>query len=99
MLKMIIYYLFYNLRLTETFCTNSGIREFPAIHKYGNVGIFVFIKFENMLDREINPLNFNSKHYDKCKFSLKHIGFLTVSNLFLLEVVQKMSKVPALCIT
>ena len=45
-----------------------------------------------MLDRENNPLKFNSKHYDKCNFSLKHIGFLTVSNLFPLEVVQKCRK-------
>ena len=64
---MIIYYLFYNFRLTETFCAHSGIRDFPQYTKIGNVDIFVLLKFENILDREINPLNFNSKHYDKCK--------------------------------
>ena len=50
---------------------------------------FVSLKFENKLDREINHFNFNSKHYEKCKFALKLIEFLTVSNLFKLEVVQK----------
>ena len=69
-----------------------GCSRCNLIHKFGNVGIFVLLKFENMLDREINPLNFNSKHYDKCKYSLKHTGFLTVSNLFSLEFVQKCLK-------
>ena len=63
--------------------------SFPVIHKVGNFDIFVLFKFENKLDREINPFNFNSKHYDKCKFSLKLIRLLTVSNLFPLLVVQK----------
>ena len=31
------------------------------MHKVGNVGIFVLLKFENKLDREINHFNFNSK--------------------------------------
>ena len=53
------------------------------------LAFFVSLKFENKLDREINHFNFNSKHYEKCKFALKLIEFLTVSNLFKLEVVQK----------
>ena len=63
--------------------------SFPVTNKVGNIGIFVLLKFENKLDIEINPFNFNSKHYDKCQFSLKLIGLLTASNLFPLEVVQK----------
>ena len=42
-----------------------------------------------MTDREIHHINKNSKHHDKCKFPLKLIRFLTVSNLFTFEVVQK----------
>ena len=63
--------------------------SFPVIHKVGNVGIFVLVKCETKLDKEINHFSFNSKHYKKCKFTLKLIGLLTVSNLFPLEVVQK----------
>ena len=49
--------------------------SFPVIHKVGNVGIFVFLKFENKLDREINSLNFNTKHKHQCKIVLKLIRF------------------------
>ena len=42
-----------------------------------------------MPDREISPHNFNSKHYDRYKFSLKRIELISFSNLFVLEVVQK----------
>ena len=38
---------------------------------------------------DISHLNFNSKHYDKCKFALKVIPLVTTSNLLSLEVVQK----------
>ena len=51
--------------------------------------IFALLKFENKLDREINHFNFNSKYYEKCKFALKLIGLLSVSNFFPLEVVQQ----------
>ena len=50
-------------------------------HKVGNVDIFVLLKFENKIAREICHSDYNSKHYDKCKFDLKLIKFLTVSNL------------------
>ena len=73
----------------EKYTVLKSHSSLPVIHKVGNFGIFVLFKFENKLDIEINPFNFNSKHYDKCKFSLKLIGLLTVSNLFPLEVVQK----------
>ena len=63
--------------------------SFPVIHEIWNVGIFVLLKFENMLNGQINYFNFNSEHHDKCKFSLKLFGLLTVSNLFSLKVVQK----------
>ena len=42
-----------------------------------------------MLDREISHFNYKSNHYDKCKFALKLIRLLTISNLFSLEPVQK----------
>ena len=38
---------------------------------------------------EIYHINSNSKHHGKCKFAFKLIRFLTVLNLFTLEVVQK----------
>ena len=44
---------------------------------------------KNMTDRQIHHINYNSKHHGKCKFHFKCIRFLTVSNLFTLEVVQK----------
>ena len=65
--------------------------SFQVIHKVGNVGIFVLFKFENTLIREIKYFNFNSKHHDKCEFSLKFIWVSTVSNLFPLEVIQKVN--------
>ena len=67
----------------------NSFSSFPVIHKVGNIRIFLLLKFGKKLDREINHFNFNSKHYDKSKFTLKLIGLLTVFNLFPLEVVQK----------
>ena len=65
---------------------NVTTYEFSVIHKVGNVEIFVLLKFEN---RELSHFNLNSKHYGKCKFTLKLIWLLTFSNLFILEIVQK----------
>ena len=58
------------------------------MHRVNNVGVFVLLKFQNKMDREISDLNYISKNYDKCKSALKLIRFLTVYNLFPLEVVQ-----------
>ena len=41
------------------------------------------------MDSGIDHFNYDSKHYDKYKFTLKLIIILTVSNLFPLEDVQK----------
>ena len=41
------------------------------------------------MDIIISHLNFNSKHYGVCKFTLKLIPLVTISNLFSLEVVPK----------
>ena len=43
----------------------------PVIHKVGNVGIFVLLKFGNKIDTMINHFNFNSKHHDTYNFSLE----------------------------
>ena len=43
----------------------------PVIHKVDDVGIFVLLKFENKMDREITQFNYKSKHHYKCKFVLK----------------------------
>ena len=59
------------------------------MHTAGNVSIFVLLKFEKTLDREIIHFIYNSNHHDKCKFALKLTKLLTVSNLFPLEVVRK----------
>ena len=48
---------------------------------------FLYFKFKNKWDRESSHFNYNLKHYDKCKFTLKLIWLLTVSNLFLMKVV------------
>ena len=34
------------------------------------------------MDSEISHFKYNSKHYDKCKFTLKMFSLLSVSNLF-----------------
>ena len=47
--------------------------SFPMIHKVGNADIFVLLKFENKMDREINHFNYHSKHYDKYRSALKLI--------------------------
>ena len=36
----------------------------------------------------INPITFNLKYHDKCKFALTFISLATTFNLFSLEVVQ-----------
>ena len=46
------------------------------------------LTFENQLDREINRFNLKSKHHKKCTLPLKLVPLSTVSDLFLLEVVQ-----------
>ena len=67
--------------------------EFSCNTQIGNAGIFVLLEFENKLDREISHFNLNSKSHVKCKFTLKQIWFLTVSNLFPLEI-TKMPMLP-----
>ena len=52
------------------------------MHKIGNVGIFTLLKFENKFDSETNQFNLSSKCGDKCKFVLKLVWLLSVSNLF-----------------
>ena len=64
---------------------------FSAIHKVGNIGIFLFLKFKNKWDSVYQHINFNAKHHDECKFTLKLIQLPTISNLFPLKVVQKRS--------
>ena len=75
--------------------------SFPVIHKVGNTGILVLLEFESK-GRKISYFhyfNFNSKYHDKCKFASKLILLLAVSNLFPLEVIQKMPMFPTLCMT
>ena len=50
------------------------------------------------MDSAITYPNFNSKHHDKCTFVIKLITLISTSNLFSLEVVQKLSRFPAFCI-
>ena len=52
-----------------------GQRSFPVMHKVGSVDIFVLLKLEKMMDREVRVINCNLKHYHKCKFVLKLIMF------------------------
>ena len=68
------------------FLINATTYEFSVIHKFENVDILVLLKFEN---RKLSHFNLSSKHYGKCKFTLKLIWLLIVSNLFILEIVQK----------
>ena len=68
--------------LTAAIYQKAFQSSFPLIHKVGNAGIFVLLKFENIVDREINQFNLSLKHYDKCKFVLKLIPLLYVFNLF-----------------
>ena len=41
--------------------------DFPIIHKVGNFGIFVLLKFENSWDIVMSHMNFDSKRRDKRK--------------------------------
>ena len=66
--------------------------EFSCNTQIGNAGIFVLLEFEKS-DTEISHFNFNSKSHVKCKFALEQIWFLTVSNLFPLEI-TKMPMLP-----
>ena len=60
--------------------------SFPVIHKVGNIGNIALLNVT--INKEIS-LKYNSIYCDKCKFVLKLIRPLTVSNLFPLIVVQK----------
>ena len=51
------------------------------------------------MDIVTNHLNFNLRHCDKCEVAIKFIPLVTTSNLFSLEIVQKMTTLPTLCIT
>ena len=42
-----------------------------------------------MIDKEMHHISQYSIHHEKCKFTNKLLWFLTVSNLFTLEAVQK----------
>ena len=53
--------------------------SFSEIHRAGNVGIFVLLKFENNSDVVIN---FNTKYYDNCNCALKCIQLVNIPNLF-----------------
>ena len=46
----------------------SNNTSFPVMEKDGNVGIFVLLNFENILDTVINPINLNQMHHFKFKF-------------------------------
>ena len=51
-----------------------------------------YFNFETLMDIVISYLNFNLKYHDKCSLANN-------SNLFSLEVVQKMRTLPISCIT
>ena len=55
----------------------------PIIGRLNNVGIFVWCGSKNKSNQSIN---INSKPCGKCKFALKPISPLIMSNLFTLEV-------------
>ena len=44
--------------------------------------------YESDVDIVISHFNFNSKHHDKCKFTLTFIPLVTIFNLFPVEVIQ-----------
>ena len=46
------------------------------------------LNIENKLDVVIGHINFNVKHYDKCKFALKFNQLVTIAKLFNKEVVH-----------
>ena len=51
--------------------SQAANRVFPQYTKFGDVGIFVLLIFENKQDREINHFNMTSKHLGECQFVLK----------------------------
>ena len=55
--------------------------SFLEMHNVGNVDICVdLLKFEYMLDTAINHLNLSSKYHVKCKFALKFITLVIITN-------------------
>ena len=73
--------------------------SFLVIHKFGNVDIFVLLKFENNLDTVVGYINFYSKQHDEYKSTLKFIHLVLFFNVFPLEVIQKMPTLSTLHIT
>ena len=67
----------------ESYCQfitvgNVSESSFAVIHKVGNFGIFVLLKFENASDEEINYFNFNSKYLDKTPSALNCFQFIFI---------------------
>ena len=70
--------------------TTINYTSFRIIHEVGNVGIFVLLNFENKMDTVEKSVTITIiESTDKCKFALKLIRLLAISNLFPLKVVQK----------
>ena len=57
--------------------------SFSVIHKVGNIGVLVLLKFEDKVDREISHFTMTNK------LALKLIWLLTASILFPIKIVQK----------
>ena len=77
-------------RQAKFYCLFSFInRVFPQYRKLAMLTFLYCLNLKNMAARKIHHINKNSQHHGKCKFAFKLIRFLTVSNLFTLEIVQK----------
>ena len=56
------------------------------------------LNFHNSIGTDISHLNFNSRPYDRCKFTFKLIPLVITSNLFPLEIVWNANKYCQLCV-
>ena len=66
--------------------TIIGKSSFPIMHKVGNVGILYYSNLKiSFIEKSITPM-LSQRNMKKCKFILKHIGLLTVSNVFSLKL-------------
>ena len=67
------------------------VKEVRVFSKYTELAMLAFLhclNIENKLDVVIGHINFNAKHYDKCKLALKFNQLVTIAKLFNKEVVH-----------
>ena len=80
------------IRDRRDFATDGRFVCHLGIHKVSNVGIFLLVKFENKMDREISHLNYNSKHMTNVNLLLNWL-FCQLFTIYLHKKLYKIANI------